>query len=150
MELDARVTTAQRMRAEGCKLREIALRFDVSISTVHRWVVPGSWERARQYRRAHAEEHKAHNRRYAHEKRGICDGCGSQMGVGYSRDGLCLGCRRERRERKRGTIQHLWIAGATIRQISEAVDTTPGAIGVEMAHMRRDGWDLPFREGYPR
>ena len=53
--------------------------------------------------------------------------------------------RREGRLAKRREIQRRWLAGEPVAAIAAALRTSPGAIGVEMARMRAEGWELPHR-----
>lgn len=46
---------------------------------------------------------------------------------------------------KHRLIQEMWLRGAKTPEIANAIGGTVGALRVEMHRMRRDGWDLPYR-----
>jgi DNA-binding CsgD family transcriptional regulator len=93
---------------------------------------------------------QAYKNRWNREHRPLCD-CGAPR----TREAEhCRDCRR-RAERtavddKRTQIQRLWCQGATLREIAAALGTTANSIGTQMTRMRAEGWDLPYRPGYPR
>lgn len=71
-----------------------------------------------------------------------------------TRSEFCPGCRREilaEQHRERCSYIHsCWHAGMTLAEIANGLESTANSIGTEMAHMRRDGWDLPKRGNNPR
>ena len=52
---------------------------------------------------------------------------------------------RTRADARRVEIQRLWSEGASLKTIGVALDSTSNSVGVEIARMRADGWDLPHR-----
>lgn len=88
-----------------------------------------------------------YNREYRRrpENRGVCGVCGGPMGVqAKPHDGTCSDCRREARHSRERRIAYLWERGWTQREIADELETTRGSIGVQIAQMRREGWDLPY------
>lgn len=61
--MKAHIERAKALRADGASLAEIAETLGVAISTVHRWVVPGSAEAHRATSRLWKEMHRDENRR---------------------------------------------------------------------------------------
>lgn len=53
--------------------------------------------------------------------------------------------RRDRRQERRHEIADAWHMGLTLKEIAVRLDSTANALSVEMAGMRKDGWDLPKR-----
>lgn len=85
-------------------------------------------------------------RRWDREQRHPCSECGEPA---WGVTGRCQGCHRrhlgQQRTNRRTEIQRLWAEGRKLREIAAAMDSTQGAIGVEITKMRADGWDLPHR-----
>lgn len=46
---------------------------------------------------------------------------------------------------RRRTVQVMWMDGAKLREIADTLGITVNTVGVTMARMRADGWDLPLR-----
>lgn len=57
--------------------------------------------------------------------------------------------RTARRDARRRAIQACWRAGMSLREIAGLLNTTPESIGGAMYQMRRDGYDLPYRQRRP-
>jgi transposase len=143
-----KIATAQQMREGGALLREIGEALGVTTSAVSKWLDP---EKAREWNRLgnakrgpakRAEENRLDGR--------PCPECGAPRKRGCARRAtLCRDCRRrlihEARVARRGRIGEMWRAGASRRAIAAALQSTPQSIGVEIARMRGDGWDLPYR-----
>lgn len=90
---------------------------------------------------------RGEHKRQADEKaKRPCPRCGTPI---WAHADLCRPCWAEQQHaavwRRRNAIQERWMAGESIRQIASAIGSTPNSVGVEMARMRADGWELPFR-----
>lgn len=153
MTRDEKVAEAQRLRAEGLTLQAIGDRFGATHTCVWRWLNP---ERSAEHvRKQNARpERRAAKRAWEREHdRGECP-CGATLAVGARRKGIevCRDCHDEmqavgtamRRER----IRDLWEAGATRKEIVQALASTSPSIQTEMARMRREGWELPLRRNW--
>ena len=90
-------------------------------------------DRAREYGQIYDATHK-----------GVCLRCGGPMNRRHA-NGLCRLCRHELRADRRQQIAQMWNAGRSIRGIAAELGSTPNSVGTEMAFMRRDGWELPYR-----
>lgn len=149
---EKKVAEARRLREEGALLVEIAATFGVSESTARRWVDPEVASRDRQTSRAWKKEHAQEARRVDRERcrdatlRGRCAGCGGLMGIGRFADGVCSGCRSDRRRQRAERIVSLWAAGAPAKSIAADLGmSSVGYLRVEIDRLRKEGWDLPLR-----
>lgn len=141
------VAAAQRLRAEGLTHGEIGERFGVANQTVHAWLSDpdGAKQRARK-----------------DSYRGTCIDCGAPTNgsAGPSKaPQRCQSCNgkvtgaaatargRAKAEPRRQRIVAMWHEGCTLREIADALGTTPESIGVTVVKLRREGWDLPYRRG---
>src|ERR1035441_5884475 len=92
-------------------------------------------------------------RRWEADNRHPCSGDGCENLVAHHR-ARCWSCyfadEHEGRDVRRREIQRLWHDGETVREIAVALDSTPRSIQVALHGMRADGWDVPYRPGYPR
>lgn len=94
-----------------------------------------------------------YKRAHRNNARRQCPECGQPMGAGTGYQGngveLCRDCWTAKNSRQRhercARIQAMWLAGKTLREIAEALDSTPGSIGVTIVRMRQKGWDVPYR-----
>lgn len=101
----------------------------------------------RKRRREKGEEVRAYARLYGRrlDRRGTCSDCGAAMGIDNPKDGVCMRCRRRTAEEKRKRIVRLWKEGSTMKEIAQDLGTSANVLGVEMAAMRKAGYDLPLR-----
>lgn len=140
MTRDEKVAEARRLRTQGLSYPRIAELIDAPTSTVWVWLNPGSEARRGPAKRAWENAND----------RGRC-ACGAAMGVGAKRrgSGVCAECRREMdavgRAWRQQTIYELWHQGASLHEIAAALSTKRPSIGSEVTHMRKIGWDLPYR-----
>lgn len=132
-----KVATAQRLRAEGLLLREIAERMGAKLKTVSGWLSDPDLSRQRARRETYA---------------GTCIDCGAPTdgSGGYGAPERCTHCRprdvqvaamRARWRPHRTMIEAMWADGLTIAQIRGATGIaafTPGPY-------RQHGYDLPHR-----
>lgn len=121
---------------------------DACYSRVHRAENPTYAENSRIYSRAWKARNRERTREYDHQyaatHRGVCSQCDGPMD--RKRDGgICSSCRAEGARVRRQTLQTMWNSGAPLAEIAAALATTVNVVGTEMAHMRADGWDLPYR-----
>lgn len=77
--------------------------------------------------------------------RGVCELCGAAT----SRRGI-VRCAKHvpqsvRAGERREFIARRWSEGALTREIAVELGSTKAAVGVQIARMRADGWDLPHR-----
>ncbi len=101
------------------------------------------------------ERENARKRRWENEhdrKRCPCGALRSPCAHRKRPDGLCRACRDEVRlvgqAMRRERIAEMHAAGSPLVTIAAFAGVTRGALGVEIAQMRRDGWDVPYRSGY--
>lgn len=145
---DEKVAEARRRLLVERELpRVVAADLGVGRSTVYRWAYPELYSESRPERRA---QKRAWEREH---DTGQCD-CGRRLGIGSRHRGykVCHACHAEmvavgtamRRER----IFEMWAQGLKQREIAEALGTTRPTISTDMARMRRDGWDLPYRNNW--
>jgi hypothetical protein len=97
--------------------------------------------------------HGEQKRRWDADNRHPCSEDGCENLVEHRRT-RCRSCyvadQHESRDVRRREIQRLWHDGETLREIAVALDTTVNSLGATMCGMRADGWDVPYRPGYPR
>lgn len=131
-----RLTEAKRLRAEGLTYREIGERVGVHLATVHRWLNPASREVSRRYQADPANHPK-------------CERCGEPMWDqrhGTSAGGnTCGACRSRARHLRGKQIERQWAEGWTTSEIADWLGWTHTYVTVEVAHLRRAGYDLPHR-----
>lgn len=46
---------------------------------------------------------------------------------------------------RRATILQMWNEGASLKEIAQALDSTPGSVSVSISRMRAKGYELPYR-----
>lgn len=139
---EEQVAKARQLRARGWKYRDIASHLGLrDYQAIWRHLNP---ERQRTIEQRRQAEKNAWSDANYHKP---CPRCGTP--IRKNRHGVCQSCRTEldnaQRRSRRSLIAELWRQGKLIREIASALDSTPGSIGAEMAHMRADGWDLPHR-----
>jgi transposase len=142
---------AQALRAQGLKYREIGERMGESKKQAWtRCNREREREHTRRYKAGHREQIREYDHHFKRENRAECPRCGHIYGIGSgTKNGPaqrisfanCPGCAQEKRER----IAELWHQGASTTQIAAEIGTTAGTVRVEIARMREDGWDLPYR-----
>lgn len=52
---------------------------------------------------------------------------------------------RRARQHRRAILVLMWHDGASLKEIAARLGTTPGNLGVMMAQLRRQDYDLPYR-----
>lgn len=79
--------------------------------------------------------------------RGTCEDCGARTTRRSYHQ--CDGCRRAEAARgqleRRLVIAAMWGDGLTLPQIAETLETTVNTVGTQIAVMRTEGWELPYR-----
>lgn len=141
---------ARELRDEGLSYLQIADRLSVAKGSVYRWLNPDVAKRYRDSDNASPKRRAAKRSWENAHDRGVC-ACGAIMAVGAGRRGFgrCWSCecaaRRDARDARRDQIAALYREGGTLAIIAGELDSTTGSIGVELARMRADGWDLPYR-----
>lgn len=105
-------------------------------------------ERDREYSRAwkqrNRERVRAYDSEYDATHKGTCADCGGPTHRQHD-GGTCADCHARRAQERREQIAVMWRDGQTLREIADALDSTPNSIQVTVHRMRRDGWDLPSR-----
>jgi len=142
----------ERLRGEGLSYAEIARRLGCSSAGVLKAANP---ERAVEYaRRDRARPGRREAKRESdwRTSRAPCKGgCGrliwKRSGSGYCSD--CGEVAQRARERTE-TIVRMWGEGATLREIATVLDSTKATVGVDIARLRKRGYDLPYRWGPAR
>jgi len=138
-------------RAAGDEtLTAIANDLGVSIQTIYRWTDPEYAENQRRLSREAKARRKSelaeYDREYYLSHRKKCD-CGRLM----ARHSLvCEHCISGEKVAKREQMVALWNQGLNAPQIAERVGTTAKTVQCEIARMRREGIDVPYRRPYQR
>lgn len=143
------VDEANRLRWEsGWSVTAIARRLEVSRATVTRWTDAEVAERSRRQSQAWKARNPSRVKAYDRERRAdTCPTCGGKK---VKKSKLCYGCEVEVRRARMRIIQVMWKGGHSHRQIAILLGTTKGTVQATISRMRRDGWDMPYRAGYPR
>jgi hypothetical protein len=140
---------AERLRAEGMTLQAIAERLGYAAGA-SAWKLLNPEAAAAGIQRQNARRGPA-KRAWARKHDTATCPCGTRMGEGSIHKGyaLCATCRddvaRIGRALRCERIADMWEAGMKQREIAAALDSTTASIGATMAHMRAEGWDLPYR-----
>jgi transposase len=146
---EQKIARARELREQGWSYAAIARQLGVSESTPRTWCNP-EWAKE-QARKSNAKRGPAKRAWENEHDRGTCATCGEPTVASASRKNvrLCRDCWTEAEHReqtlRRERIAALWCEGQTLTEIAAALDSTPASIGVTLAHMREDGWDLPYR-----
>lgn len=88
---------------------------------------------------------------HAPEQRSTCEICGVLLQAGSRTRGnhRCQPherlYRRLRLAARRAVIEQMYRRGEPYTAIAARLGSTVNAVGVEMARMRNEGWDLPYR-----
>ena len=139
------VALAQELRAQGLRHREIAERFDVSITTAHSWLSDPDLAKQRARKASYSTPcpecgklaSGSEGRRPGH----LCRDCG--LAAGGQRIGEI---RRAAAEPRYRLIERRWQDGQTLKQIADELGTTVRAIAAVLHRLRqRDGYSLPYR-----
>lgn len=148
MTREEKVAEALRLHAEGLNDREIGERLGVGASAVWKWRHP---ERARRAARASNAKRQAAKNAWSREnERAPCKGGCGKLTWHRTNSGYCRAChpdREARRERAR-LIEQWWAEGVRHREIARRLGWTPNQMSVEMARLRREGYDLPRARPY--
>jgi transposase len=72
-----------------------------------------------------------------------CEECGEPRGR-HAR--VCENCYQEGQLTRLRTIASCWREGASLKEIAERLGSTVNSIGATMVRMRKQGWDLPYRQ----
>jgi transposase len=144
----AKMTRARALRAKGLTYAEIGTKLGVSTNTAYRWLNPGKAERDRQRARAWKARNREHlhsyDAAYAAANARTCGTCGGPMH--YKTIGTaCATCTQARRHERALAIERMWRDGLTVYEIADRVGWTKDRLGIEMANLRADGYDLPHR-----
>ncbi len=106
---------------------------------------------SREWKAAHAEQCARVTKAYRLANGKRCSRCGKQRPrpCGETARGkqgeLCRDCRSVVRRERALRICAMWAEGLSLRQIAEAVGWNTNTLGVEMAQLRGEGYDLPLR-----
>lgn len=140
---------ANRLRWEsGWGVTAISRRLGVSRTTISRWTDEDFAERSRRQSQAWKARNDSHVKAYDRERRvSACPTCGGKK---VKKSKLCYDCEVEVRRARMRIVQILWKDGHSHREIALLIGTTRGTIQATISRMRRDGWDMPYRDGYPR
>jgi hypothetical protein len=137
------------LRADGMTYQQIADQLGTSVTTVYRNCNPAVAERdrqrARQWSKAHPEQERERVRDFRRRTTGTCLVCGGPMGRGKNLNGQCRRCAKLARWQ---TIQDMWLAGAKLQEVADAVGKSTNLLGPEMRAMRVAGWNLPHRQPF--
>jgi transposase len=137
-----KVTEAQRLRAEGLKLREIGERMGVPLKTAANWLSAPDGSRLRARKESY---------------RGTCVDCGAptngSRGRGPNAPKRCVSCeapraaqrQRERFASHKALIERLWAQGLKAREIGWIVGWSSPYPAQMIASYRCKGYDLPVR-----
>ena len=144
---------ALRLREQGLTYREIGERIGRTTGTVSSTITRLTNAEYREAERARSRAYKDRNRasvrasNLEYRDRRATGRCACGQRISDSGN-ICGTCKRSAAaERRRERIAGLWAQGLTEAQVAAELGITHGSIRVEMARMRRAGWDLPCR--YP-
>lgn len=149
---ERKIAEAQRLDAEGLSRAEIGRRLGVTGGCIHKWLHP---DKAAEYnRKCEAQpERAAAKREWDREnyKQPCKGGCGKEVWKHPSQSGYCPQChpyherRREHKHQRAEQIVKWWAEGLTHAQMAEKLGWSKNQMGVQVALLRQEGYDLPRR-----
>lgn len=139
---------ARHLRASGMTYAAVASNLGLSETTVYKRLNP---ERTRRYnrqsnaRRGRQKLDWAAGQARRPERRGRCQRCDGEMGIGVLQDGECARCRTKRVNEEAQTAERMWSQGAAFIEIAEHLGRSKGSLSGMFSQWRSEGRDLPRR-----
>lgn len=140
MTTQQRRREAQRLKAEGLRVGEIARRFGVTPSAVSKWLMSDAERRDMSRRHNAGSERKAAKKAHAEASRVRCPGCGEMLriGSGYPshRSQRCAQCVADEARFRTARWLELRRAGLGNREIAEREGVTTSVVTTQLSRAR--------------